>query len=151
MSIYDSVDTKFDWSGDYSIGSDGDIADTSDDLLASLVQEIQTICKSEVGDWLADPSVGATLSDFVGSPNTQDTANKLYTRLIIKLTENGIVSREDLNIQIVPIGIYQVMIMISVSVAATANNKLTAGQVVNVNIIYDTSENGILVVPPTIS
>lgn len=151
MALYDSIDCYFSWDGDYAIDDTGDLADTSDNLLASVVQEIQTIVKSEVGDWLADPSVGATLSDFVGSPNTQDTANKLYTRLIIKLTENGIVSREDLNIQIVPVGIYQVMIMISVSVAVTANNKLTAGQVVNVNIIYDTSENGILVVPPTMS
>jgi hypothetical protein len=151
MALYDSTDCYFSWDGDYAIDDTGDLADTSDNLLASVVQEIQTIVKSEVGDWLADPSVGATLSDFVGSPNTQDTANKLYTRLIIKLTENGIVSREDLNIQIVPVGIYQVMIMISVSVAATANNKLVVGQVVNVNIIYDTSENGILVVPPTMS
>ena len=148
MAIYDSTDALFSWDGDYAIGEDGDLADTSDDLLQSLVQEIQTIVKSEIGDWLSDPSVGSNLSDFVGGPNTQQAANNIHDRLVVKLTENGVVSQDDLSVQIVPVGIYQLMIMITVSVAVTVNNKLVAGEAVHVNIIYDTSENGILFLNP---
>lgn len=40
------------------------------------------------------------------------------------------------------------MIMITVSVAVTANNKLVTGQAVHVNILYDSSENGVMMVLP---
>lgn len=147
MSNLDSIDLDFSWNGDYLIGHDGDLLDTSDDLLRSLVNEIQTIVKSDFGDWLKQPNLGAGLNDFKGEGNTRDTGNKIKQRLVTKLTANNLLRQSDLQIKITPVHTHQVLIMIRVQADATAGNHLQAGQPVIVNLIYDSSEGAIFYLP----
>jgi len=149
MAIYDSVDLFWSWDGDFGIGTDGDVRDTGEDYLLSLIQEIHTVVKSEIGDWEGDPMVGATLSDFIGEANTRENGKKLEDRVRYKLIEAQVVRQDDLSVRVVPVSIHQVMIMINVVVVATTENKLNVGDQVNVNLLYDTMENGLFFMPDT--
>jgi hypothetical protein len=148
MGIYDSVDSYWSWDGDYAIGPDGDLKDTSDDFLSSLEQEIATVVKSEVGDWQLNPLIGATLTDFLGEPNTRENGKLIEDRVRFKIIDAGIVAPEDLSVRVVPTGIHTLMIMINVMTVATTDNRLEVGSAVSVNIIYDTMENGLFFLPP---
>ena len=50
MADYDSIDLDFTWDGDYVVGIDGDLGDTSKDLLQSLENEVRDILKAEFND-----------------------------------------------------------------------------------------------------
>jgi hypothetical protein len=148
---YSSTDAFWTTDGDYSIGNDGDIEDTSDDALASLVQEIQTIVKSEIQDWQLDPSLGATLSDFVGEGNTRENGQKIETRIQSKVLEAGILQSQDFVVRVVPISIYQIMILVNVSVTMVQNSQLVQGNKVSVGLIWDSQENGIMTLAPKLN
>jgi hypothetical protein len=151
MGLYDSNDLYWTWDGDLAVGDDGDIKETMPDALQSLRQEIATIVKSEINEWEAEPSLGCTLSDFMGEPNTRENGQAIEDRIRLKLAEANIVQREDLNVRVVPTGPHQIMIMINVSVLATAQNQLTLAEPVNVSLLYDTMENNLFFMPPTIN
>jgi hypothetical protein len=139
---YDATDLRFGWSGDYALGEDGDLADTSDDGLESLRQELQTIAKSEINDWAVYPTYAATLSDYVGQPNTRPTANALHDRLRTAIIANGIVLESDLDIKVIPVHIHKVLIYIRVNATPTAFNELKDNRVV-VSLLFDFTEYGI--------
>jgi len=147
MSLYDSIDLFWTWDGDMATGSDGDIKDTSEDYLLSFRQEIATVVKSETGDWESDPILGATLSDFLGEPNSRENGEAIESRIAIKLVEAGVVQREDIDVKVTPVSVHQVMIMINVIVVGTTANKMTANTV-SVNLLYDTMENNLFFMPP---
>jgi hypothetical protein len=149
MGLYDSVDAYWTWDGDYAIGNNGDLKDTEEDLLLSLEQEIATVVKSELLDWELDPIVGATLSDFVGEPNTRENGRLIEDRIRFKLVDVGIVAPEDLTVRVVPTGVHELLIMINVLTLATEGNRLTTADSVSVNISYDTMENGLFFLPAT--
>ena len=150
MGNYDSNDCRFSWSGDFAKGKDGDLGDTSEDGLLSLIQEIHSVVKSELLDWQMEPTLGAGLSEFIGEPNTEETGRKITNRLRTKLVEAKIVDAGDLHIRVVPVNIGQVMIMINVMAVATSNNRLDVGQSINISFLFDTSENGLFFFPPSI-
>lgn len=143
MSNYDKVDTKFTWDGDYEVGLDGDLADTSDDQISSLETEIRTIVSASLGDWEKSPSLGANLSDFRGEPNTRETGNKIRERIISAIVAQGIVKQSDITVRVIPVHVYQVMIMISVKAASTPYNRLTPGEPLIVTFTYDTMEDNV--------
>lgn len=147
MSLYDSIDLLWTWDGDFATGDDGDIKDTKEDALLSLRQEIATVVKSEIGDWESDPAIGATLSDFLGEPNSRENGEAIESRISIKLVETGVVQREDVDVKVTPVSVHQVMIMINVVVVGTTANKMTANTV-SVNLLYDTMENNLFFMPP---
>ena len=147
MSLYDSTDLFWTWDGDFATGDDGDIKDTSSDALLSLRQEIATIVKSEIGEWEADPTLGATLSDFLGEPNNRANGEAIESRIAIKLVEASIVQREDIDVKATPVSVHQLMIMINVLVIGTVSNKMQASTV-SVNLLYDTMENNLFFMPP---
>ena len=148
MGNFDTIDCLFSWDGDYSKGEDGDLGDTSSDRLLSLRQELLTVVKSEIGDWELDPQVGATLSDFLGEPNTRENGEALENRLRTKIIEVGIVQREDLDVKIIPVGISQILILVNVLVVATVENGLDITDAVSINLLYDTMENNLFFMPP---
>lgn len=140
---YDNID--FDWSfdGDLIIDDDGDIKDTSDDHIRSLLNEIQTIVKSETQDWRDNPEVGAGLSDFIGEPNDRTTARDLQARL-----ENAIgliVNRQDLSVRIIPFHIHKVAILIAVQALSTPNNSLTSFTPITLHFVFDYQESGLYI------
>lgn len=140
---YDSVDFKFSWDGDYIVDETGDIQDTSEDYLLSLQQEIQTRVKSTLGDWRDNEGIEASLDDFVGEPNTPETANEIQRRVVSSLS--GLVSPSDLRVRIVPVHIHKVLIAIGIDVMPTAKNGLTTSETITTSFVYDFFENNILV------
>lgn len=138
---YDSIDFDWTWSGDFIIGDDGDLQDTSEDRLLSLVNEITTIVKSSLGDWAEEINVGADMDDFVGEPNTRPTGEAIITRLESALSI--IINPNDLNVRVSPVHIHKVLIMISVQVKATPENKANPGDVISLSFVHDYFEKGI--------
>jgi hypothetical protein len=147
MANYDNIDFSWSWSGDYEIDGSGDLKDTSFDYIQSLKNEIMTIVKSEVGDWKASPNYAATLSDYVGEPNTRENGKSIEERITSALTSNSVVNRGDLQVRVVPVNIHQVMVMIRVQAQSTAQNSLVVGEPISVNLVYDSNENNIFFMP----
>jgi Fe2+ transport system protein FeoA len=143
VANYDSVDLDFTWDGDYFVGKDGDIADTSDDLIRSLENEIHTVLRSEFGDWERDIVVGANMSEFRGEPNTRETGKQVEDRIRSRLVAIGIVQGEDLNVRVIPVGPHKVMIVIHINVTATSGNRLEIGEPLAVSLTYDSLEDSV--------
>ena len=141
-NLYDEIDLAWLWSGDFNLSVDGDLEDTANDTLLSLRQEIQTVVASELNDWELYPGYAATLSDFVGEPNNQDTAAAIHDRIRIALTANGVVVESDLKIKVIPVHRHKVLITIRVSAIPTVYNKLSQDGYVTA-IVFDYQEQGI--------
>ena len=127
MGLYDNNDAYFTWNGDYAVGDDGDLKDTSDDMLLSLRQELHSVVKSELTDWQMDTLVGASLSDFIGEPNTRENGKAIEFRIKQKIIEAEIALPGDITVRVVPVGIHEIMIMITITTLATSQNKLVVG------------------------
>lgn len=142
-SNYNAIDLQYLWTGDFAPGSDGDFLDTSGDQIQSLIQEIQTIANSCLGDWEEHPQYAASLDDFIGEPNNRETSRLIIDRLRTALITNNIVRSQDLNVKIVPISRHQVLIIVSVEAVSTPNNSIVNGNPVVVTIVYDYQERGL--------
>jgi len=140
---YDSVDFDFTWDGDLVLDTQGDLKDTSSDLLMSIKNEIFTVVKSSLGDWREDINVGADLDDFIGEPNSRDTAEGIETRLRSALSE--ILAVQDLGIRIIPVNIYKILIVLTLEVLPTPQNGLKAGTTIKITFLYDYLEKGVYV------
>lgn len=141
--LYDSNDLKFSWNGDFSI-SEGDLTDTSDDGITSLIQDIQSVCNSSLKDWEAYPRWGATLDDFIGEANTKYTAGLIHDRLRTSIVSAGIVAETDLKIKVIPVHIHRVLIVIKVNAIPTNFNTLEYDQLVTVQLVFDFVEQGVV-------
>ena len=140
---YDNIDATWDWNGDYSVGKDGDIADTRFDQIQDLIQQVRVIVGSALGDWDEHPSRGAGLDDFTGEANTKITATSIQRRIESALIDNSVVGEEDLSVQIMPVGPHELYITIGISAIATANNSLQINNIIT-QLIFDTDEREIL-------
>ena len=141
-SNYDRVDLQWVWCGDYLPSKDGDLADTGEDRIQSLVQEIQTVVQSALLDWEEHPGLGSGLEEFIGEPNTKETANRLKTRIRDSLILFNIVRDSDLDIKVIPVGIHTVFILIKVAALATSENSLSEN-IITVSVVFDYMERGI--------
>lgn len=149
-SNYDKIDYRFNYRGDYEVGSDGDIADTSEDELESLVQEIRDVVKSELKDWEEHFAKGSGLQDYIGEPNSRETAKSIEKRVKNSLTLYDIVKPEDLTVRTIPVGVDSVMILIKVAAIPTENNSLEQATLV-VAMVFDMRELGIFYLEPNVS
>lgn len=141
---YDAIDLAFSWNGDFELGSEGDLGDTSNDYLRSLKQEIHSVCASYAGDWALYPNIGAGLRDFIGEPNTKRIGQAINDRLRISLISAGLVAEEDLGVRVIPVHRHRVLIIVSVSVIPTAYNKLdTSTNSIVTSLVFDFIEQGI--------
>lgn len=150
MGFYDDIDLDFSWQGDFLIGSDGDLKDTSDDYLLALVNDIRDITKSELGDWYKDPQFACSLSEFQGMKNTRETGKALENRVKSRIIALNLVKSEDLIVKVTPVHINQVMILITILATSTPENKLEIGEPIKLSFVYDSTENGIYFMPPNI-
>jgi hypothetical protein len=139
--VYDSNDFAWTLRGDYVISHDGDLMDTYEDPLRSVVEEIRDCVKSDKGDWKLYPEVGASISDYVGEPNTKLSAEAIKMRILTAITRNGLVNSNDVKILYAPIDIDKIMFRLSLTVAPTARNR--ASQYLTLNVIYSYSENNV--------
>lgn len=140
---YDSIDFDFTWDGDLARDQNGDIKDTSYDVLQSIRNEIFTIVKSDLGDWREESSIGADLGDFIGEPNVKETAINIKDRIVNSLSL--IASNNDINVKVIPTGTHKVLILIQLFVLPTLENRLKSGDVLSVSFIYDYFERGVFV------
>lgn len=140
--IYDNVDLEWVWSGDF-VPYDGDLSDTTDDYLKSLLQDIHTVCASELQDWELYPGLAGGLGEFIGKPNSKSTGDLIHDRLKVAITSLGVVAEEDLNIRVIPVHIHKVLIIIRVNAVATPWNSLADGQLLVTQFVFDFIEQGI--------
>ena len=138
---YDRTDLYFTRRGDYTIGVDGDILDTSDDPLRSLVQECRSRLQSDKGDWVIYPGLGADLSQLIGEPNDKITAEGLKAKVIASLNQFGLVDTRDLSISYMPIGPSSILLRLAIQVASTDENYLTES--LKIQILYNYTDNNI--------
>lgn len=138
----------FTWDGDLTVGLDGDLGDTSDDFIRSLMNEIRDCVKSEFGDWEKDPHVAADLSDFKGEANTRNTGKLIEERVKSRLASAPIVAAQDIFVKVVPVHVNQILIAIRISAVATPGNSLKVGEPIVVSFLYDSTEHDIFFLPP---
>lgn len=144
-SVYDSIDLRWTWNGDYNLGHDGDLEDTSQDVLLSLIQDIHNVCASALRDWELYPNLGAGLDDFVGEPNLRSRADLMHDRLRLALTGANIVAEKDLRIRVIPVHRHKIMILLMVQVVPTAANRLAANtNRLRTAFVFDFVEQGML-------
>ena len=141
---YNAIDLRWLWSGDYGLGPDGDFLDSSLDQIQSLEDDIMSVVQADLFDWEEYPSRAASLSEFIGEPNTRDTAKALQQRVSTALIANGVVRANDLQVRIIPIDVHRLMIIIKVLAQANAQNSLQPGRAATIAMVFDYMERGIL-------
>lgn len=119
---YDNIDLLWTLNGDLAPGKDGDIADTSHDVLKSFRQEIRTRVRSALEDWEMHPEIGADLDEIIGEPNNKQTAEKGKSRIIDSLIRDNFMSETDIKVKYVPVDQNRILYILTVSVTPTAEN-----------------------------
>lgn len=132
---YDKIDFYWTFDEDLLIGPDGDLYDTLDDPLLSLVQEIKTRLKADQLDWDLYPDVGAELSELIGEPNNKATAETGKAKIIAALTRDGLVDISDLSVKYMPVGPDSLLYKLDVRVTPTDENYQT--QQIEIKILFD--------------
>ena len=140
MANYDSIDMNFSWDGDYDVGKDGDIETTEEDLILSMINEVQNIVKSETSEWEKDVTIGANLLEFQGEPNSREIGTAIENRVTSSIANQGLARSEDISVRVIPVHANQVLIMIRINADSTAGNSLSPGEPIKIDTIYDTLE-----------
>lgn len=143
MGNYNAIDATFTWDGDYIESDDGDIQDTSSDLILSIIQEVRNVVKSDSFDWEKDITLGANISDYNGEPNSREIGILIENRVKSAISNQGIVNNTDLNVRVIPVHANQVLIMIRIAATSTSGNSLSPGELIKVDLVYDTLEKGV--------
>jgi len=141
--VYDDIDVRFAYNGDFLLGDDMDLKDTSDDTIDSMIEQLHDVAASAFQDWELYPNRGATLDDFVGEPNTRETGDRIHDRLKLSIIAAGILAEEDMEIKVIPVHINKVLVMIKVSAIATPTNSLGSGNNIVVKFVFDYLERGV--------
>lgn len=137
--VYDNTDLTWSKRGDLTISHDGDIRTTQSDPLRSIIQEVRKRIKYAIGELKIAPRVGASLKDFVGKPNNKTVAEAIKDRIISALSRDGLVAKNDMNIQYMPVSRSILMVRISIKVAPTTRNR--GSEMLKLSVVYSYSEN----------
>lgn len=86
--------------GDLMLNESGDLALVEGPSF--VVQSVYNRIKSVTVDWFYD-NIGADLIDFLGYPNTRDTAKCIEARLISTLTAGGLLDTDSIFVKVVPV------------------------------------------------
>jgi hypothetical protein len=140
--FYDEIDLHWCWNGDFSLHN-GDLRDTADDTLRSLVQELHTVAASALEDWELYPQLGASLDDFIGEPNNRRVGNAVHDRLLVSITSAGLVSEADLKINVIPVHANKALVVLTVNAIPTIANHLVDNQKIVVQLVFDLLEQGV--------
>lgn len=76
---------------------------------ASELQLIKSRLATENPDWYFYSTVGADLTDLIGEPNNQRTAQKGVEQILNALTYDNAFNEEDLTIEAIPVGPNQIL------------------------------------------
>jgi len=114
-----------------NIGSPAVADKTRDEVLTS---NIMKRLNSTSGDWADNVEIGANLIDFVGLPNTIETASLIRSRIIGVLTQDNLIRGRDLRVETFPIEPNLLLI-------AVYAKSLTASGSVTVGFTFDIRDN----------
>jgi hypothetical protein len=137
MGYYDAIDLEWDRYGDFLEGDDGDLADTSSDLIIAKEQQIYSILRAQRSDYRSNPGFACGLEDFVGRPNTRETGKEIEERVKTTLIMNRIASAEDILIRVVPVRPDTVLLIGSVRVAPSPYNRLDDSNNISFSFFFD--------------
>lgn len=96
------VDLYFSEDGDFALGKDGDLKDTSLEEYRGFIQMIDTSVRSSKGDWVLQNSIGADLSYYIGKPNTRRIGDAIASAIYSELYSEDLVRPDEVTIQVVP-------------------------------------------------
>ena len=139
--IYDSVDFFWSDEGDYDLDETGDIRTTAYDPLRSVRQGIYNRVKCDKHDWQYQKGIGASLSRFVGQPNTSATGMSIKSAVISALGYHGYIDIGDVNVRVVPISATMVVVRVVVSYIRTRENSISDS--INLTFLYDYADNNV--------
>ena len=138
---YDDIDLLWTDDGDWAVGRDGDFADTAYDPLLAISQDMYDRVKSDKKDYTESPRIGASLSDFVGEPNTASTGLQLEKRVLSSFQIGSAINTSDVAVQAFPISVETIGIRLGLSVMPTRRNKTSRR--LSVVYVYSYHENNI--------
>ena len=133
--VYDKTDLYWTFDGDILIDPEGDLCDTAEDPLRSLVQEVRTRIMGDLKEWELYPEIGAGLADLIGEANNKLTAETGKARIIAALTRDGFVASSDIGIKYIPTGPYSILYKLVIAVMPTDTNYQT--EYVEIKILFD--------------
>ncbi len=129
--------------GDFALGEDGDLKDTSFDVFRSMWQEMRTRCRSGLKDWAFHPRLGANLDELLGRTNNRATAEEGKTRVIAALTQGGFLPKSVIRVRYLPIGRHRLLYDITVTVTDPGSGRT---RMLKTQLLYDTAESGLTVI-----
>ena len=138
---YDGSDLLWTDDGDLHRGREGDIASTDFDALLAIFQDIYDRAKSDAGDYSETPYIGATLSDYVGEPNTRETGAAIQRALYTAMRAGGYIDVGDISINVFPVSPDAVSVRMEMRVQPTSWNQNS--RIVEVEFTYNFAENHI--------
>jgi hypothetical protein len=133
-----SVDFYWSLDGDYSVGEDGDIRDTSYDIMRSTWQEMRTRGRSNHYDWKEHPTLGANLEELIGQVNNRATAEEGKANLLAALTQGGFLPKNVIKIKYVPISKHRLFYYIYVNILDPSTGQT---RLLKTTLLYDTLES----------
>lgn len=128
-------DLEWSWNGDLIIGDGGDLRDTSRNPLISFVQEARTRLRSDLYDWAIHPHIGAGLRDFIGEPNTKQTAEAGKARIIAALMKDDFCNQGSIDVRYVPVDRHQILYRVKISLP-----DIGEPEIVNLSLLLATDE-----------
>ncbi len=99
--MYNDTDIAITPDGDLSIDSTGDLELATG--LDCLEDDIDIQLKTQTGEFVVWPSVGADLEAFMGSPNRKEIGDAIIGNILLALTTNGVVDVGDIQISALPV------------------------------------------------
>ena len=103
-------DIALSYDGGAILNDRGDLEATSG--LDALSRKVSRIVKTRNPAWKLYPDIGANLEDFVGQPNTRETAAEMTKRLNYVLNKDQISGTNFLEVRVVPANAASVYIFI---------------------------------------
>lgn len=100
MPRYGETDLMLTPDGDLVLDTNGDLRKTSG--ADFIKQSVYNCLRSITVDWFYD-NIGADLEDFLGRPNSRETAEAMEEQVLRALTTTGLVAEEDLFIKVTPL------------------------------------------------
>lgn len=138
---YDKIDLYWGRHGDFVLGNEGDLLDTSTDALRSLVQEVRTRIQSSQGDWKVYPDIGANLPDLVGEPNNKITAESGKAKITAALAQYGLLASNDIDISYMPLDEKTILYRLKIKTMATAENRTCNS--LKIDIVYNYQDDNL--------
>ena len=131
------VDLLFSSEGDFSLGENGDVADTENDHMRSLIQRIITRLSSAPGDWNLAPGVGVGLSAIIGQPNTRANGLRVEEIVASGLVQGGLLASDEFSVVAFPADQHTVGVILKI------NPRFVRGQT-TLTFTYDLRDNRLI-------